>query len=226
MCATPGTLAGGAQPSCAPTGPEECVDLPFEFPGQTVVEAVLPDAPPVGGPSCPFALPKDGAPCPAPMVCEYPGTDPGGACRPTATCARVTTGDTRWSVKPPAAGCGTHSSPCPATFTSLPAGAACPAASGSLTCDYDKGRCGCVSCAGPGNVPAIAWSCRAWASGADAGCPAEAPLAGSPCGTPDQFCFYGGCGSISIGSNLQCTDGTWQPRGFAGTCALRSCSSL
>jgi len=45
MCATPGMLSGGdagQQPSCTTTGPEECVDVPFDYPGPSPVEATLP----------------------------------------------------------------------------------------------------------------------------------------------------------------------------------------
>jgi hypothetical protein len=46
MCATPGTLtitdSAPAPASCTPTGPAECVDVPFDFPGASPVEASLP----------------------------------------------------------------------------------------------------------------------------------------------------------------------------------------
>jgi hypothetical protein len=49
FCVTPGTVSGvqgdvTAPPAtCTATGPEECVDVPFELPGPPVVEATLPD---------------------------------------------------------------------------------------------------------------------------------------------------------------------------------------
>jgi hypothetical protein len=44
MCATPGTIStpdGGGQPTCTPTGPVECVDRPFDFPGPSPIEGML-----------------------------------------------------------------------------------------------------------------------------------------------------------------------------------------
>jgi hypothetical protein len=43
MCATPGTLSmDGPAPTCTSTGPEECVDMPFDLPGPGLVETTLP----------------------------------------------------------------------------------------------------------------------------------------------------------------------------------------
>jgi hypothetical protein len=43
MCATPGVLTSsdGGVTSCSATGATECVDVPFDFPGQAVVEGML-----------------------------------------------------------------------------------------------------------------------------------------------------------------------------------------
>lgn len=41
MCATPGTLTAGAVPECVPSGPPECVDVPFEYPSSAVVRGSL-----------------------------------------------------------------------------------------------------------------------------------------------------------------------------------------
>ncbi len=224
MCATPGTLstsAGAYFPTCTATGPIECVDVPFTIPSATPVVGSLPGASP-----CPATLPADGSRCSVPnLTCDYPGVDPGGACRPRATC-ELKTPAMSWSVTQPAGACGTHPSPCPPAFASIPSGGACPAGASPFqtTCDYAEGRCGCVSCFGDAGAGGTMWSCRAWDAGAGASCPARAPLAGSACGTPDAFCFYGGCGQISIGSDLQCEGGYWQERGISGTCALLSCT--
>ena len=44
LCATPGVVSmEGAAPVCTATGPAECVDVPFDLPGQSLVEARLPD---------------------------------------------------------------------------------------------------------------------------------------------------------------------------------------
>jgi hypothetical protein len=177
------------------------------------------------GTRCPTALPTAGGPCSSNLFCEYPGSDPQHVCRPQANCSLDQTGNPSWHVTLPAPGCGTHPSPCPATFTILAEGAACPVASGPLSCDYDEGRCGCILCStvGGGRIDSV-WSCRAWASG-DTGCPPIAPLAGSACSTPDTFCFYSPCGGISVGQNLQCSNGTWQQRGSGGTCGMTFCSA-
>ena len=45
MCATPGDLRtadGGFEPTCTATGPIECVDVPFDFPGPSPVVGTLP----------------------------------------------------------------------------------------------------------------------------------------------------------------------------------------
>ena len=224
MCATPGTLNmadGGYSPTCTATGPVECVDVPFTIPSATPVVGSL-----LGSSPCPATLPADGTRCTVPsLICDYPGVDPAGVCRPRATC-EVKTPAINWSVTQPAATCGTHPSPCPTSFASIPVGGACPVGASPFqtTCDYVEGRCGCVSCFDDGGASGTMWSCRAWDAGAGSSCPARAPLAGTACGTPDAFCFYGGCGQISIGSDLQCEGGYWQERGISGTCALPSCA--
>ena len=224
MCATPGTLSmsdGGFYPTCTATGPVECIDVPFTMPSATPVVGSLPGSSP-----CPAALPADGARCSTPnLICDYPGVDPAGACRPRATC-ELKTPAINWSVTQPASTCGTHPPPCPSSFASIPLGGACPSGASPFqtTCDYAEGRCGCVSCFGDGGASGTMWSCRAWDAGAGSSCPARAPLAGSACSVPDAFCFYGGCGQISVGSDLQCEAGYWQERGIAGTCALPSCA--
>jgi len=224
MCATPGTLTmsdGGFYPTCTATGPVECIDVPFTIPSATPVVGSLPGSSP-----CPATLPAAGSNCSTPgLICDYPGVDPGGACRPRATCV-LKTPAIGWSVTQPPSTCGTHPSPCPAAFASIPSGGACPAGATPFqtACDYPEGRCGCVSCFGDASASGTMWSCRAWDAGAGASCPARAPLAGSACSVPDAFCFYGGCGEISIGSDLQCEGGYWQERGIAGTCAVPSCT--
>ena len=185
-----GTLSmsdGGYYPTCTATGPVECVDVPFTIPSATPVIGALPGASP-----CPATLPADGPGARSPgVICDYPGTDPAGVCRPRATC-EVKTPAINWSVTQPAATCGTHPSPCPATFASIPLGGACPAGANPLqtTCDYVEGRCGCVSCFDDAGASGTMWSCRAWDAGAGSSCSARAPLAGSACSTaPTRFVF-------------------------------------
>jgi len=115
---------------------------------------------------------------------------------------------------------------CPASFTTLAEGAACPVPDG-VTCDYAEGRCGCLPCSSGTTVatPNGYWSCRKWDSGGQ-GCPATSPPVGSSCATPDLFCTYGGLCSISVGDNVQCKSGTWQLMpSAAGSCILRMCAS-
>jgi hypothetical protein len=45
MCATPGNLTpadGSVRSTCTATGPVECVDVPFDFPGPSPVVGTLP----------------------------------------------------------------------------------------------------------------------------------------------------------------------------------------
>ncbi len=41
MCATPGTLTPGDAPECVPSGPVECVEVPFEYPSSAAVGGSL-----------------------------------------------------------------------------------------------------------------------------------------------------------------------------------------
>ena len=44
MCATPGnitTVDGGFPTTCTATGPDECIDVPFDFPGPSPVVGTL-----------------------------------------------------------------------------------------------------------------------------------------------------------------------------------------
>jgi hypothetical protein len=94
-------------------------------------------------------------------------------------------------------------------------------------CDYDEGRCGCAPCRDPATGQTNSdWSCLAWDAGAAPGCPARAPLLGSACDIPDLLCFYGGCTTIPIGNDMQCTDGFWRVTSRAGTCAISACPSM
>jgi hypothetical protein len=171
-------------------------------------------------PHCPAALPMNGAACTAMVDCDYDGGDTKHACATRATC---TSG--LWSLSKPSATCGTHPSPCPATYGSLAAGAACPAGLTGV-CDYDEGRCTCMTCYSGAGVPAgQSWACRKWDDGG-ASCPPVSPLAGTSCSMESQFCYYSGFCSIGVGSNYECTGGYWRVQlGPAGSCALRQCGA-
>jgi hypothetical protein len=162
-----------------------------------------------------------GASCNVMVSCEYRGADTTHACTTIAEC-----NGGHWYVTPPSASCGAHPPPCPAAYTTLAAGTACPPGlQGS--CDYDQGRCTCTPCSmSPGGPVANGWTCRAWASGGDA-CPPLSPLAGTACAMQDQFCYYGGFCGVSVGSNYKCDGGYWRRQlGPVGSCALPMCSAL
>jgi hypothetical protein len=54
LCATPGEVTmTGAAPVCTATGSDACMDVPFDLPGATVVEAHLPDRPPAAASTAP-----------------------------------------------------------------------------------------------------------------------------------------------------------------------------
>jgi hypothetical protein len=171
-------------------------------------------------PMCPASVPVQGASCNVSVTCEYRGADTTHECSTMASC-----NGSKWYLSPPAAGCGTHPSPCPATYATLAEGAACPTGLAG-SCDYDEGRCACLPCfTSAGAQNGMLWTCRKWDSGG-AGCPPLAPLAGTACGTPDQFCYYSGFCGIGVGSNYKCTDGYWRSQfGPVGSCALRMCGA-
>jgi hypothetical protein len=109
---------------------------------------------------------------------------------------------------------------CPATFTARAEGAPC--FSVLTACDYPEGRCGCLVCEMNMSTFGYAWACRRWDSGG-AGCPTRAPAAGSPCDGAGLVCRYGAYCSVSVGDDLECRDGTWQPAPKLEACGYRSC---
>jgi hypothetical protein len=107
---------------------------------------------------------------------------------------------------------------CPASFSD---GDGTPCFSILPPCDYPEGRCGCLGCLVPGGL-GFAWACRPWDSGGF-GCPARAPDMGSPCDGEGLVCRYAGYCSVSVGDDLTCQSGTWQPAPPLDPCGLRSC---
>jgi hypothetical protein len=111
---------------------------------------------------------------------------------------------------------------CPASFTARAEGDSCftvlPA------CDYPEGRCGCQVCEAAPQGFGYIWSCRRWDSGG-LSCPTRSPAAGSPCDVPGLVCRYDAYCSVSVGDDLQCLDGTWQPAPPLEACGFRTCPS-
>jgi hypothetical protein len=109
---------------------------------------------------------------------------------------------------------------CPESFTARAEGVPCFRV--LTACDYPEGRCGCLLCElGPSSF-GYAWSCRPWDSGG-AGCPARSPPKGSSCDTAGLKCRFGAYCSVSVGDDLECADGTWQPAPPLDPCGYRSC---
>jgi hypothetical protein len=109
---------------------------------------------------------------------------------------------------------------CPDSFTGRAEGAPCFTV--LTACDYPEGRCGCLVCEMGTQSFGYAWSCRPWESGG-AGCPARSPPLGSPCDAAGLQCRYGAYCSVSVGDDLVCLDGTWQPAPPLDACGYRSC---
>jgi hypothetical protein len=109
---------------------------------------------------------------------------------------------------------------CPASFTGRAEGAPC--FSIASACDYPEGRCGCLVCEMGAASFGFAWSCRRWDSGGN-GCPARAPDAGAPCDGAGLVCRYGAYCSVSVGDDLECRDGAWQPAARLEPCGYRTC---
>jgi hypothetical protein len=178
-----------------------------------------------GIPTCPADVPAGGAPCSPPgQSCEY-GGDAHRACTTLASCASNGLGPFNWFVYPPAPGCPDNDPSCPANFGAPAESSPCSFTTGSVSCDYDDGRCGCIACrvsADSDVVLAGRWDCRRWDSGGS-GCPPVRPLAGDACETPDLSCTYGGCG-ISVGPSMQCSSGHWRPQALNGSCVIGLCN--
>jgi hypothetical protein len=170
-------------------------------------------------PQCPASAPAMGAACNVAVTCDY-GADARHACVTSASC-----NGGQWYVSAPDARCGLHLAPCPDTFASIVAGAACPAAGISGACDYDEGRCQCLPCFTGGQMTGSTWACRAW-NGGTPECPAPAPLAGTSCAMENQFCYYSGFCGVGVGANYKCTGGYWRTEpSAAGSCVQRQCAA-
>jgi hypothetical protein len=177
-----------------------------------------------GSPTCPKVVPQDGASCEhRGLTCETGGGlhqrcstifSCGDALDPTSPT------HTAWSVTPPAAGCMQANDPaCPADFATAPVAKDCPQE--GLACDYDQGRCECVPCNPTGNQ----WRCRSWSDTTiGSGCPSERPAMGTACDSDGVICRYDDLCRVSLGPDLVCFDGLWQPRiGLPRTCGAPVC---
>jgi hypothetical protein len=142
-------------------------------------------------------------PCQPGTICDYraPGAYP--TCFDRIECQV----DTTWHQTRTSQNCGkpTNDPACPATIDGLAAGTDCGGS--GRTCYYDEGWCGCNACSIGGMLPVNGdWECSRWGAGA-AGCPADPPLAGTNCTTPDLGCGYDGLG---LGDGVSCIDGVWK----------------
>jgi hypothetical protein len=177
------------------------------------------------GSQCPGTPPANGAPCTFPamgiLACEW-GGDSNGQCTTSADCAE-TQGQSSptWIVTTPDPSCGVLNAQCPATFSSLANGAACPAS--DLTCEYEEGICGCLPCAGDGGFTQ-AWHCRPYTD-VETGCPVPPDRLGTSCSQEGLMCDYHQCcGGPSLGPSMECNHGIWSVYVDTGcSCAERQC---
>jgi hypothetical protein len=109
---------------------------------------------------------------------------------------------------------------CPSSFTGRADGTPC--FSVLTACDYPEGRCGCLVCELGAQSFGFVWACRPWDSGG-AGCPTRSPAMGSPCHGEGTVCRYAAYCSVSVGDDLECHSGTWQPAPPLDACGYRSC---
>jgi hypothetical protein len=109
---------------------------------------------------------------------------------------------------------------CPSSYTARAEGTPC--FSILTACDFPEGRCGCLVCELGATSFSYTWSCRPWESGG-VGCPARAPAMGSPCDGEGLVCRYAAYCSVSVGDDLECRGGTWQPAAARQACGYRTC---
>ena len=109
---------------------------------------------------------------------------------------------------------------CPASYAARAEGETCFGV--VIGCDYPEGRCGCLVCEVDAQHFGYVWSCRRWDSGG-AGCPARSPPLGSTCDGPGEQCRYGAYCSVSVGDDLECDNGSWQPAPPVDACGYRLC---
>jgi hypothetical protein len=166
--------------------------------------------------ACPSKAPKQGATCTtAGAECSW-GTDPRFGCRTTAAC----TGGT-WNVTIPS--CTEPAPACPAKAPSAPDGLheACTAKQAGLSCVYAGDVTYTYTC-GTNNgglffdndagAAELLW----WNHELDTGCPSTMPNTGTACSTTRNLdCNYNVCvtdqyDSTVHGTNVSCTNGTWQ----------------
>jgi hypothetical protein len=177
---------------------------------------------PARNPECPASIPPAGGPCKPILTCDYGGGEH-QVCRTRVDCASSDGTNFKWFVSSPAAGCGTSSASCPASFTALADGSPCPGLEMNSFCYYPEGRCGCVRCDSDAGISSM-WACRKWGPTED-GCPPDPPLSGDACSTPNQQCSYGGFCRFAVGPTMMCDDGYWKQGGQTGSCIIPSCGA-
>ena len=169
-------------------------------------------------PQCPASASLATGSCEPPLQCEY-GTDSHHVCTTTADCGSSDSVHFKWSVSPPAAGCGSNAPSCPVSFTALANGSRCPGV--NSFCEYPEGLCRCIPCGDDAGISSM-WGCGPWAP-TGMGCPGERPLSGDACSVPNEECSYGGYCGVEVGPNMLCQDGYWRLVGNTGSCLIPQC---
>ncbi len=151
--------------------------------------------------SCPATTPLDGSSCSLAngFQCEY-GDSFWAVCDVIATCQNG-----KWQLPPPNMGCPfVQQTGCPSSFASITPGDSCTQQ--DTTCAYPEGQCTCEGFCGGVMLPDASngnsWKCMT----PDPNCPWPRPRFGSTC-SGTASCQYDIC---CAGSQMQCTNGTWQ----------------
>jgi hypothetical protein len=149
---------------------------------------------------CPASPPAQGSSCaPVGFECEW-GTNVRPSCNTVAECTKAV----GWDVVGGDPTCTAPAATCPARYTDIPQGKACPSADNGLACAYSRGECFCEMDIefGTGTL----WQC----SSLNPGCPSPRHDIGTPCTDEGLVCDYGACLG---GVELSCSSGYWQQAG-------------
>lgn len=189
---------GGQTQDLGDGGADAAKDAVKDVVAVDIVDTIgCPATPPTGGASCPFT---DG------FQCEY-GDSFWAVCDVVATCSGG-----KWSV-PSTGACPFDDTLCPSNFSDITNGGDCTSQSKSgETCAYAQGQCNCEGFCGGAFDPdaGVTWKCTT----PDPSCPWPRPRFGSAC-SGNASCSYDIC---CAGSQMTCTDGTWQGNTLMGGC--------